>query len=97
MKCENVEGHPEMQISVKIENAGSADLFVTVRDLKAGVTPPVLPPTLLAAKGPELAICVLADERGNGKIRWTAQDTNGVESGQDTVDVKNDDTVRVDS
>jgi hypothetical protein len=81
-------------ITVSIVNADSIALYVTVRDLLAGVAPPVLPPTLiepLGAGDPQslgISISVLSDDAGNGKIRWSAQDTDGVPVRQDMVAVK---------
>jgi hypothetical protein len=81
-------------ITVSIVNADSIALYVTVRDLLAGVAPPVLPPTLIEPQGsgdPQslgIPISVLSDDAGKGKIRWSAQDTDGAPVGQDTAAVK---------
>jgi hypothetical protein len=75
------------QVTVNISNGGSVKLLVTVRDLKAGVVPPVLPSTWIEPQSPEIPLYVQAGDDGRGKIRWSAQNSAGVEIGAATVDV----------
>lgn len=75
------------QITFNIVNNGSIKLQVTVRDLLAGAVPPVLPPTWIEPGSPPKPLLVEAEDNGCGRVRWSAQNEAGVETGAAIVDV----------